>query len=75
MLSTYGGQCWGLKNGAGLHDHSALYTPAPAEGSSSPAEVRKTDLPVQPGAVMPPVKGCSRQDYQVLIVIGKIVED
>jgi hypothetical protein len=27
-----------------------------------------------PGTVMPEVEGCSKQDYQVLIVIGMIVE-
>jgi len=32
-------------------------------------------FPVAPGAAMPPVEGCSKQDYQVLIVIGVVEEN
>jgi len=76
-----GNQRWELKNGATLHDvthlgcRSALYTPAADGDSCSPAEAQKTDFPVQPGAAMPAVQGCHKQDYQVLIVIGRIVDD
>ena len=47
------------------------YTP-PASGknSCSPANAPATAFPVSPGAAMPPVDGCSKQDYAVLIVIG-----
>jgi hypothetical protein len=31
-------------------------------------------FPVAPGGVMPPVEGCNKQDYAVLIVIGVAVE-
>ncbi|MGB4070074.1 MAG: hypothetical protein WBK08_18760 [Nitrospira sp.] len=29
----------------------------------------------EPGGAMPPVEGCTKQDYAVLIVIGMGVED
>jgi hypothetical protein len=72
-----GHQRWELADGATLYDvthlrcRSALYTPAKAGGSCSPTAARESDFPVAPGAAMPPVTGCAKQDYQVLIVIGK----
>jgi hypothetical protein len=30
---------------------------------------------LRPGGAMPPVEGCTKQDYAVLIVIGVGVED
>ena len=35
----------------------------------------ETAFPVAPGGAMPPVEGCTKQDYAVLIVIGVGVED
>ena len=70
---------WELGDHATLHDvthlacRSARYTPATAQGSCSPANVRKAAFPVDPGAVMPPVVGCEKRDYAVLIVIGVAV--
>jgi hypothetical protein len=72
---------WELDNGATLHDvthlrcRAARYTPATADGSCSPARARKSAFPVTPGALMPPVEGCSKQDYAVLFVIGVPLED
>lgn len=69
-------QHWELADGATLYDvthlrcRSALYTPAKAGGSCSPTAARESDFPVEPGAAMPPVADCAKQDYQVLIVIG-----
>lgn len=71
-----GKQRWELADGATLYDvthlrcRSALYTPANAGGSCSPTKAREGDFPVAPGAAMPPVADCAKQDYQVLIVIG-----
>jgi len=71
-----GKQRWELADGATLYDvthlrcRSALYTPAKAGGACSPKAARESDFPVSPGAVMPPVADCAKQDYQVLIVIG-----
>ena len=71
-----GNQQWELANGATLNDvthlgcRSARYTPATAKNSCSPANVRTTGFPVHPGAAMPAVNGCHKQDYTVLIVVG-----
>ena len=76
-----GDRRWELNNGAVLYDvthlacRSARYTPVEVGGSCSPANAQKTAFPVAPGAAMPPVQGCTKQDYAVLIVIGVGVED
>jgi len=73
-------QHWELDNGATLYDvthlrcRSARYTPATAN-SCSPAKARMTAFPVAPGESMPPVEGCKKQDYEVLIVIGMAVDN
>ena len=75
-----GDRRWDLDRGATLHDvthlgcRSARYTPAAGEGSCSPANAQKAAFPVAPGGAMPPVEGCRKQDYAVLIVIGVGVE-
>ena len=71
-----GNQRWELADGATLYDvthlgcRSARYTPATANNTCSPANVPKTGYPVLPGAAMPAVKDCRKQDYTVLIVVG-----
>jgi hypothetical protein len=71
-----GNQRWELADGATLYDvthlgcRSARYTPATADNSCSPSNVGTTGFPVNPGAAMPVVNGCRKQDYAVLIVIG-----
>ena len=72
-----GNQRWELADGATLYDvthlgcRSARYTPAtPNNNSCSPANARTTGYPILPGATMPDVKGCRKQDYTVLIVVG-----
>jgi hypothetical protein len=71
-----GNQRWELADGATLHDvthlgcRSARYTPAAADNSCSPANAQTTGYPVLPGMTMPAVKGCHKQDYTVLIVVG-----
>jgi hypothetical protein len=75
-----GVQHWELDHGATLYDvthlrcRSARYTPAAGGDSCSPAKAQMSVFPVAPGAAMPPVEGCNKQDYEVLIVIG-MVED
>ena len=75
-----GVQHWELDNGATLYDvthlrcRSARYTPAAGGDSCSPAKAQMSAFPVAPGGAMPPVEGCNKQDYEVLIVIG-MVED
>ena len=74
-----GVQHWELDKGAMLYDvthlrcRSARYTPA-SDKSCSPAKAQMTAFPVAPGGSMPPVEGCNKQDYQVLIVIGLAVD-
>ena len=71
-----GNQRWELADGATLYDvthlacRSARYTPATTNTPCSPADVTTTGFPVGPRAAMPSVKGCRRQDYAVLIVVG-----
>ncbi len=75
-----GVQHWKLDNGATLYDvthlrcRSARYTPAAGANSCSPAKAQMSSFPVAPGGPMPPVEGCNKQDYDVLIVIGMAVE-
>jgi hypothetical protein len=76
-----GDQRWQLANGATLYDvthlpcRSARYTPATDGGSCSPAKAQTAAFPVAPGALMPPVEGCNKQDYAVLFVIGVAVDN
>jgi len=71
-----GDRRWELDKGATLHDvthldcRSARYRPAAGGGSCSPENARRTAFPVASGGAMPPVEGCAKQDYAVLIVIG-----
>ena len=72
---------WELEDGAKLYDvthlacRSARYTPATSDNSCSPARAPKNAFRVTPGALMPPVEGCNKQDYSVLFVIGVSVEN
>lgn len=76
-----GTQRWELDKGAKLYDvthlpcRSARYSPVNAESSCSPSKARQTAFPVTPGAAMPAVEGCNKQDYAVLFVIGVAVGD
>jgi hypothetical protein len=78
---SHGDRRWELDQGATLYDvthlacRSARYTPATVGTSCSPAHAKQSGFPVSPGGAMPPVEGCKKQDYAVLIVIGVGVED
>jgi hypothetical protein len=71
---------WELDDRATLYDvthlrcRSARYTPSAGEGSCSPSSARQSAFPVPPGGAMPPVTGCKKQDYAVLIVRAVAVE-
>jgi len=73
-----GSQRWELSGGATLHDvthlpcRSARYRPAQGGEGCSPASASSSDFPVRPGAPMPPVSGCQKQDYAVLFVLPGI---
>ncbi len=78
---SHGDRRWELDQGATLYDvthlacRSAHYTPSTVGGSCSPAHAKQSAFPVAPGGAMPPVEGCAKQDYAVLIVIGMGVEN
>lgn len=69
---------WELDKGATLYDvthlrcRAARYAPEAGEHSCSPDQASQNAFPVTPGAAMPAVKNCKKQDYEVLIVIGRI---
>ncbi|HSG63495.1 MAG TPA: hypothetical protein VLD39_00775, partial [Gammaproteobacteria bacterium] len=69
-----------LTDGATVYDvthlrcRSARYTPVRGDGTCSPAQAPADEFPVSPGAAMPPVENCHKQDYAVLIVIGMIAD-
>ena len=71
-----GSQRWELANGATVFDvthlrcRSGRYTPVADNKTCSPAAVKQTDFPVTPGAQMPSVENCSKQDYTVLFIVG-----
>jgi hypothetical protein len=71
-----GHQRWELSDGATLYDvthlacRSARYTPASSTKAWSPANAPQSAFRVAPGLPMPPVEGCNKQDYAVLIVLG-----
>ena len=74
-----GKQHWQLDKDATLYDvthlgcRAANYTPKTAN-SCTPDHATQENFPVFPGDAMPPVGGCNKQDYQVLIVVGMAVE-
>jgi hypothetical protein len=71
-----GSQRWELGDGAVLYDvthlrcRSARYTPDASGKACTPASVSEDRFPVDPGAAMPPVSGCDKQDFAVLFVVG-----
>ena len=70
-----GAQRWELADGVTVYDvthlrcRSALYTP---RRTTRPARRKRQSRARfrEPGASMPPVENCSKQDYAVLFIIG-----
>mmetsp|Transcript_41013 Transcript_41013/g.46588 ORF Transcript_41013/g.46588 Transcript_41013/m.46588 type:complete len:253 (+) Transcript_41013:94-852(+) len=74
ILTVFENGRWELAKGS-LYDvthlpcRSARYT---SSGNSClPQNANKNQFPVKPGAVMPSVDGCEKQDYAVLFVLGE----
>ena len=69
-------QHWELDKGVKLNDvthlpcHAARYRPSANNDACSPTMAKSTSFPVAPGLPMPSIKGCNKQDYAVLFVIG-----
>jgi hypothetical protein len=80
-MASDGTQNWELDNNASIYDvthlrcRSGRYTPTADEGSCTPAKATKSAFPVRPGAPMPMVDGCNKQDYAVFIVTAIAVDD
>lgn len=72
---------WSLDQGT-LYDvthlpcRSARYHPTTSASSvaGSPLTAKQSDFPVFPGAAMPEVEGCDKQDYAVLFIVGQAIE-
>lgn len=77
VLTVFDDGRWELGKGT-LYDvthlpcRSARYTPQ-EQGTCLPSAAERNDFPVRPGAEMPIVSGCNKQDYAVLFVLGEEV--
>ena len=77
---TNGNQAWELDSDKTLANvthgpcRSARYTPEGASGTCSPEEADRSRFPLKPGESPPPVHGCKKKEYAVLIVFGIPVE-
>jgi hypothetical protein len=74
-----GKSAWSLADGATLYDvthlgcRAAVYTAVDGQ-SCTPDKTNLNVFPMRPDIEMPGVEGCTKQDYQVLIVIGRMVD-
>ena len=74
-----GKQTWSLSDGKTIADvthgpcRSTRYTPENGLGTCSPVKANRNVFPLKPGEDPPPVQGCKRKKYAVLIVFGKPV--
>ena len=74
-----GKQTWSLSGGKTIADvthgpcRSTRYTPENGLGTCSPVNANQNVFPLKPGEDPPPVQGCKRKKYAVLIVFGKPV--
>ena len=65
---------WELEKGT-LYDvtHLPCRSAAYRGDTCAPKNANLKDFPVKPGAEMPGISGCSKQDYAVLFVLGEVV--
>ena len=74
-----GAQSWSLSDGATVYDvthlrcRAALYTPVAGQ-SCTPDNTPQGRFPMPPAEAMPAIDGCAKREYQVLIVIGMLVD-
>ena len=75
-----GMQAWSLADGAMIYDvthlgcRAAFYTAAGDGQTCTPENTPTEVFPMVPGRLMPDVEGCNKQDWQVLIVVGMVVD-
>ena len=78
-VDATGQQAWRLSKGATIHDvthlgcRAALYRPSAEGAACTPDKTPTGVFPMSPAETMPAVDGCSKRDYQVLIVLGRMV--
>lgn len=71
-----GKQAWSLSDDKTIANvthgpcRSARYNTESATGTCSPADADRDVFPLKPGESPPPISGCNRQNYAVLIVFG-----
>ena len=76
---TTGKQAWSLSDNKTIANvthgpcRSTRYTPENGLGTCSPVNANQNVFPLKPGEDPPPVQGCKRKKYAVLIVFGKPV--
>ena len=76
---TTGTQAWSLSDNKTIANvthgpcRSTRYTPENGLGTCSPVNANQNVFPLKPGEDPPPVQGCKRKKYAVLIVFGKPV--
>jgi hypothetical protein len=76
-----GSQAWSLSDDAMIYDvthlgcRAAFYTSIDGAQACNPQSTPTEVFPMVPGRVMPEVEGCNKQDYQVLIVVGMMVDE
>ncbi len=72
---------WSLGNNSTIYDvthlrcRAANFQPVSSSASCSPASVTREKFPISPTDSMPEAHNCTKQDYQVLIVVGRVVEE
>lgn len=75
-----GNQAWSLADGANIHDvthfgcRAARYSKTSTGKACTPDHAPTTAFPMSPGTAMPAVQDCSKQDFQVLIVVGMMID-
>ncbi len=74
-----GNQSWALADAASIYDVTHLRCRAavymPTDGATcNPQDTNLNVFPLTPEVAMPSVTGCSKQDYQVLIVVGMMID-
>jgi len=73
-------QAWSLSDGKNIANvthgpcRSARYTPEGVTGTCSPKDADRKVFPLKPGESPPPVTGCIRDEYAVLIIFALPVE-
>lgn len=74
VLTVHDDGRWELEKGK-LYDvtHLPCRSAAYRGETCKPQSANLKDFPVKPGAEMPAIEGCTKQDYAVLFVLGEVV--